>query len=140
MNRWIVYQQERFPLAAHAPLVAAFSASAVCYSALVRGATTAPPWRSFLAAFVTSLVFFLQLRIADEFKDFEEDSRYRPYRPVPRGLVTLRELATLFVILVLIQLALALWLSVRLIPLLLITWTYLALERLAGKAGKQRPR
>ena len=35
----------------------------------------------------------LQLRLADEFKDFEEDSRYRPYRPVPRGLVSLRDLA-----------------------------------------------
>ena len=40
----------------------------------------------------TSPVFFLQLRIADEFKDFAEDSRFRPYRPVPRGLVTLTEL------------------------------------------------
>ena len=40
-------------------------------------------------AVVTSFLSFLQLRIADEFKDFDEDSRYRPYRPVPRGLVTL---------------------------------------------------
>src|SRR5207247_10262010 len=36
-------------------------------------------------SFVTCLLFFLQLRIADEFKDFEEDSKYRPYRAVPRG-------------------------------------------------------
>ena len=46
-------------------------------------------------AFATAFLFFLQLRIADEFKDFEEDSRYRPYRPVPRGLVRLRELGWL---------------------------------------------
>ena len=89
MNRWIVYQRERFPVAGHGPLVAAFSASAVCFSSLVRGRVAAPSAIALLVAFLTSLLFFLQLRIADEFKDFEEDSRYRPYRPVPRGLVTL---------------------------------------------------
>jgi hypothetical protein len=78
VNRWIVYQRERFPIAAHAPLVAAFSGSAVCFSSLVRGYTAWPSARSFVVAFVTSLLFFLQLRIADEFKDFEEDSRYMP--------------------------------------------------------------
>ena len=93
MNRWVTYQRERFPLAGHGPLVAAFSASAVCFSSLLRGHLAAPSPLALIAAFLTSLVFFLQLRIADEFKDFAEDARLRPYRPVPRGLVTLRELA-----------------------------------------------
>ena len=84
MTRWAVYQRERFPLAAHAPLVAAFSASAVCFSSLLRGPGGVPRPAPFVVAFVTSLLFFLQLRIADEFKDFAEDSRFRPYRPVPR--------------------------------------------------------
>ena len=53
------------------------------------------------------LLFFLQLRIADEFKDYEDDARYRPYRPVPRGLVSLRELAWVGVGAAAIQLALA---------------------------------
>ena len=78
-------------------------------------------------AFASCLVFFLQLRIADEFKDDEEDARYRPYRPVPRGLVTLRELGGLFVLGGALQLGLALWLDTRLLVLLLATWTYLAL-------------
>ena len=95
LNRWAVYQRERFPLASHVPLVAAFSASAVCFSSLLRGHYAAPTAAALGVAFLTSLLFFLQLRIADEFKDFEEDSRFRPYRPVPRGLVTLRELAWL---------------------------------------------
>ena len=63
---------------------------------LVAGArptSALPSAAALLVAFVTSLLFFLQLRIADEFKDYEDDARYRPYRPVPRGLVTLRELA-----------------------------------------------
>ena len=77
-ERWWIYQRERFPLLAHGSLVAVFSFSAVAYSSLLRGETSSPALVTWLVAFVTSLAFFLQLRIADEFKDFEEDSRYRP--------------------------------------------------------------
>lgn len=130
MNGWrrgVVYQRERFPLVSHAPLVAAFSGSAVCLSSLLRGRIAIPPWPSLIVAFVTSLLFFLQLRIADEFKDFDEDSRWRPYRPVPRGLVTLAELRRVGIVAALIQLTLAIWLEAALVPLLLAAWAWLAL-------------
>ncbi len=127
MNRWIVYQRERFPLAGHGPLVAAFSASAVAFSSLVRASTSPPSLAAFLVAFVTSLLFFLQLRIADEFKDFEDDSRFRPYRPVPRGVVSLRELAWVGVGAAAIQLALAIALEPSIVWLLVVAWIYLAL-------------
>jgi 4-hydroxybenzoate polyprenyltransferase len=78
-------------------------------------------------AFVTSFLFFLQLRIADEFKDFEEDAEFRPYRPIPRGLISLKELGVLFVVGGAVQLGLALWLQPKLLYVLLIAWTYLAL-------------
>ena len=80
--RWWIYQKERFPIFQHGPLVAAFSSCAVAYSALLTGSS--PVWQSFAVAFITCLIFFLQLRIADEFKDAEEDATYRPYRAVPR--------------------------------------------------------
>jgi hypothetical protein len=141
MNRWITYQRERFPLAAHGPLVAAFSASAVCYSTVVRGAP-APSPGALAVAFVTSLLFFLQLRIADEFKDFEDDSKYRPYRAVPRGLVTLRELAWLGVGAAIVQLGLAIALKPSIVWILAVAWTYLALmtrEFFVGGWLKRRP-
>jgi 4-hydroxybenzoate polyprenyltransferase len=141
-NRWWIYQRERFPVLAHGPLIAAFSLSAVSYSALVRGTTRPPHWQSCLAAFLSSFLFFLQLRIADEFKDFEEDSTYRPYRPVPRGLVTLRQLGWVWLGCIAIQFAIALWLSPRLIVLLIVTWVYLALmskEFFARRWLKARP-
>jgi hypothetical protein len=125
MNRWWTYQQERFPLLAHSPLIAAFSASAVGYSALLRGGR--PAVSSFVVAFLVSLGSFLLLRIADEFKDAEEDARFRPYRPVPRGLVTLRELAVIGVAVALLQFLLALPVGWPLVGLLLVTWTYFAL-------------
>jgi 4-hydroxybenzoate polyprenyltransferase len=126
LGRWWVYQRERFPLVAHAPLIAAFSSAAVCLSALLRGEAR-PRIVSLVCAFVTALCFFFQLRVADEFKDAEDDARHRPYRPVPRGLVTLRELGTLGVAAALVQLAVALWLDVRMVPLLLLVWGYMAL-------------
>ena len=113
LRRWWIYQRERFPLAAHGPLIAAFSASAVSFSALLRGGEDGPRVASFVVAFVVSLGSFLQLRIADEFKDAEEDARYRPYRPVPRGLVKLSELAAIGVVIGAVQLVGALWLGCR---------------------------
>jgi 4-hydroxybenzoate polyprenyltransferase len=127
VKRWIVYQRERFPLAGHAPLVAAFSVSAVSFSHLLRRQEGWPGGKSLIIAFVTALLFFLLLRISDEFKDFDDDSRYRPYRPVPRGLVTLRELAWIGLGAGAIQLALALWLAPGLVWLLLLAWGYLAI-------------
>jgi|TARA_B110000914_G_scaffold209715_1_gene208279 4-hydroxybenzoate polyprenyltransferase len=124
--RWWTYQKERFPVLANGLLIAAFSSCAVFYSsALSKGPL--PNISMFLVAFVTCFIFFLQLRIADEFKDAEEDAVYRPYRPVPRGLITLRQLGWLFVLGAIIQLSLALWFSPKLLIILIIAWLYLAL-------------
>lgn len=126
-RRWWVYQRERFPLVQHGPLILAFSFSAVAFAWMLRSPAGWPRPLSVLVAFGTCLIFFLQLRIADEFKDIDEDTRYRPYRPVPRGLVTLRDLGGLFVLGAVVQVGLALWLDARLLVLLFITWTYQAL-------------
>jgi 4-hydroxybenzoate polyprenyltransferase len=126
MKRWWIYQKERFPLLAHGPLIAAFSACAVSFSSLIRHAPV-PGWEMYLTAFVVCLLMFLQLRIADEFKDAEDDARWRPYRAVPRGLVKLSELRVVFILAAAIQLALVLWLDPRLIWVMGIAWTYLAL-------------
>src|SRR5260370_40531456 len=70
-SRWYIYQRERFPLLSHGPLVLAFSLSALCFSTLLRGGQNWPAWPTITVAFLNSLFFFLQLRLADEFKDFE---------------------------------------------------------------------
>ena len=114
-------------MVAHGLLIAAFSACAVSCSWLLRKATEPPCPGAFVVAFVTSFLIFLQLRIADEFKDHEEDCRWRPWRPVPRGLVTLTELARVAAVAAVVQLGLALWFSPGLVPVLLLTWTWLAL-------------
>jgi 4-hydroxybenzoate polyprenyltransferase len=122
-----VYQRERFPLLAHGPVILAFSLSAVAYSALLRRAHSLPGWRPCIVGFISSFLSFLQLRIADEFKDFEEDSIYRPYRPVPRGLLSLGHLKRVWIGCIALQLLLCLWLSSRMVWLLIATWIYLGL-------------
>jgi 4-hydroxybenzoate polyprenyltransferase len=126
MNRWWIYQKERFPLHAHGPLIAAFSACAVAFSSMLRGAPP-PGWQSYLTAFGVCLLMFFQLRIADEFKDRDEDARWRPYRPVPRGLVKLTELRVVFIIAALLQIALVLAHDIRLLLVLAVAWTYFTL-------------
>jgi 4-hydroxybenzoate polyprenyltransferase len=126
-SRFWIYQAERFPVFGNGLLIAAFSFSAVSFSMLLRGVNTWPAPKTVIVCFISAFLFFLQLRLADEFKDFDEDSRYRSYRPVPRGLVSLRELGLLWVLTGALQLGLALWLNPALVPLLLIVWAYLGL-------------
>jgi len=124
------YQSERFPLGKHGILIAAFSFCAVSLSSLLRGAMVWPAWQSVLTAFLTLLGFFFQLRVADEYKDFAVDARYRPERAVPRGLVTLAELRNVALIVAALQVILALWLEPWLLLLLSIVWGYMALMRI----------
>lgn len=125
-SKWWTYQRERFPVLAHGPLIASFSGSALAYSALLTGHLSVP-WPAWVAAFVVCFIFFLQLRIADEFKDADEDRRFRPYRPVPRGLVKLRELAVVFGLGAVVQFGAAWWRHPPLVWALVIAWCYLAL-------------
>jgi 4-hydroxybenzoate polyprenyltransferase len=126
-NRWWVYQGERFPIFGHGLLIAAFSTSAISYSSLLRGPAVLPSVAAATVAFLSAFISFFQLRLADEFKDFDEDCRYRSYRPVPRGLIKLRELGWVWAGSALLQLILALLLKPRLAPLLLLVWVYLSL-------------
>lgn len=125
-QKWNIYQSSRFPILKHSLLILAFSSSAVSFSAITAGQNTAE-LMSYIVAFITCILFFLQLRIADEFKDYEEDCLYRSYRPVPQGIITLKELRNLFILAGFVQLVSAFLLNTKLIPILLITWLYLAL-------------
>jgi 4-hydroxybenzoate polyprenyltransferase len=125
---------------AHGALILAFSGSAVALSALLRGGW--PTTLGLIVACVSAFLFFFQLRVADEFKDADDDRRHRPYRPVPRGLVTLAELARLGWIAAALQALLAVWLDPALLAVLLLVWTYMALmtrEFFAPEWLKARP-
>ena len=123
LTRWQTYCRERFPLSQYGVALAAFTWATLAYSYALEGQHRLPAPYPFFVAFIVTLLVFLQLRILDEFKDYEEDAQYRPYRPVPRGLVTLRSLGRLWFALAASELVLAaslglapvLWLSLILL-------------------------
>jgi hypothetical protein len=104
LKRFYIYQKERFPFLAHGLLIAAFTFSAVSYSRITRGAEGFIEWKTFVPGVIVTLTLFFLLRVFDEFKDKEDDAKYRTYLPVPRGLISLKELKTVGIIVVLLQL------------------------------------
>jgi 4-hydroxybenzoate polyprenyltransferase len=124
VQRWNTYFAERFPPLQHGVLIAAFSFGMQAYTAKLGQSAQSLNGLSFAVAFVTAFLLILQLRILDEFKDYGEDRQYRPYRPVPRGLVTLGALRKLWFLAAGIQVASALLLDARLLLGLLAIWIY----------------
>ena len=124
LARWNSYFAERFPPLQHGVLIAAFSFGVIAYTVRLAPAPSHLAWQGLLVAFVTAFLLILQLRILDEFKDYDEDRQYRPYRPVPRGLVSLAGLRRLWFIAAAIQVAGALLLDAHLLLGLLAIWVY----------------
>ncbi|MGF1624409.1 MAG: UbiA family prenyltransferase [Alphaproteobacteria bacterium] len=135
-HRLWIYQAERFPLAQHGPAVALFAVSGVLVTARVIGSGLPSAW-TFVVAFALSLLLFLQLRIADEFKDAEDDRRFRPERPVPRGLVSLRLLAGIAAGSAVAELVLALSLAPLVAGLLVMAWAWIGLMTVEFGAGRR---
>lgn len=124
-NRWWVYQKERFPILVHGPMVIVFCLSIMLFSSLQAGEL--PEIASTSGAIVSTLMLFFQLRVADEFKDLADDTKYRPHRAVPRGLVSLRELVWLAGIGAAVQFVIAVRIDFGLVPTLILVWSYMAL-------------
>lgn len=103
VKRLWIYQRERFPLLVNAIAVTTFTFSAISYSRICRGAEGFVDWQTYLIGCFATFTLFLLVRIFDEFKDKEDDARYRSYLPVPRGVVKLRELRWIGIILGILQ-------------------------------------
>lgn len=85
---------ERFPLQVHGVSILMFFAT----NSAIAGASTTPEGtsiafgpRSVIAAFALGLMF-LRLRLFDEVKDYDYDMTHNPRRPLPRGLLSVREM------------------------------------------------
>jgi 4-hydroxybenzoate polyprenyltransferase len=135
LRRLWTYQAERFPLIEHGFAVATFVAAGVLVTVRLTGTATPGAW-TFVVAFALSLLLFLQLRVADEFKDAEDDRRFRPERPVPRGLISLRLLGGIAAGAAVVQLVLALTLAPAVAVLLAMAWAWLALMTVEFGVGR----
>lgn len=105
LKRFLIYQKERFPFILNGIVISIFSFSAISYSIICRGESGFIAWKDyFIGVFATISLFFL-VRIFDEFKDKDDDAKYRKYLPVPRGLISLNELKTIGIIVACLQIA-----------------------------------
>ncbi len=121
LKKWYTYQKERFPIATYGLYIFSIVFGTFCF------ATESKNWIMLIPMFVVTLLQFLMVRIVDEFKDFEEDSKYRPYRPVPRGLVSLKELGILGGICAVIQIGLTAILNLKGLIYLSLVWIFFAI-------------
>ncbi len=125
--RFWIYQKERFPFLAHGVLISAFSFSAIAYSRLCRDVTGFVDIKEFLICIFNTVTIFFLVRIFDEFKDKEDDALYRKYLPVPRGLISLKELKIVGIITFIIQLIVNIMFAPKMLILFFIIIGYLLL-------------
>lgn len=109
LKRLYIYQKERFPVVGHGLLVASFSFSAISYSRICRGIEGFVSWDTYIVGILTTITLFFLLRVFDEFKDAEDDARYRQHLAVPRGLISFRELFLMGIVVTVFQIGINLY-------------------------------
>ncbi len=127
LQRFYIYQKERFPILGHGLLVASFSFSAIAYSRICRGVTGFVDWKTYGVGIFTTITLFLLVRIFDEHKDAEDDALYRKDLPVPRGLVTLTELRNIGIVVAVLQILVNLYFFPKMLWIYFVVIGYLSL-------------
>ena len=132
-----IYLNERFPLGKNSFFVLIFTLSGYIYTSLLynskimylftNGVKIGIFQYKIIALFIIIFMFFLQLRITDEFKDYEEDLKYRAYRPVQRGIISLKTLGKIGITTVIIQIMLAHVIDPEIIYFMIFVWIYMFL-------------
>lgn len=126
-KRLYIYQKERFPILGHGVLVASFSFSAIAYSRICRGADGFVSLPTYLMGIFTTITLFFLVRIFDEFKDAEDDAAFRKHLPVPRGLISFKELKTMGIVIAILQIGLNLLFFPKMLIIYFVVIAYLSL-------------
>jgi 4-hydroxybenzoate polyprenyltransferase len=100
MANWRIFQRERFPLHTHLPLILALLFAHIALAGLHAA------WHLCLALFFVLLSFFFRMRLFDEIKDYATDCEKNPTRPLPRGVLSVRDLKKAILLLFCFELAL----------------------------------
>lgn len=129
LRRFFIYQKERFPLLMQGTVIAIFTFSAISYSRICRGAEGFIAWSDYLIGVFATITLFFLVRVFDEFKDQKEDAEFRPYLPVPRGLISLKELGIMGWIIGAAQVAVIAIFQLEMLYLYAIVLGYLLLMR-----------
>jgi hypothetical protein len=138
LKNWLTYLGERFPIPSYLILSLGFA-----YSGALLSNSHPNPSRIALAT-LTLMLFFAELRLMDEFKDYQKDIIAHPERPLPRKLLDLGQVETVILTLFYSMVALGGTVTVMISPiagLLLLSFTgYLWLMYKEFYVGEQLSR
>lgn len=123
IKKWYTYQKERFPVVLYGVYVLAIVYFVFSFCSYFIGAESIE-YMLLIPIFIVTFLQLFMVRIVDEFKDYEEDCKYRAYRPVPRGLITLKELKVAFCICAIIQIVVTMIFSINSLIYLLAVWIF----------------
>lgn len=129
-KKWYIYQKERFPILIYGLYIFSIVFAVFCFSNYVTQTNNSECkvyYIKLMPMFIVAFLQFLMIRIIDEFKDYKEDCKYRAYRPVPRGVITLKELGILFVICAILQVIITFIFNRKGLILLVLVWLFSAL-------------
>lgn len=115
---------ERFPPSLNIPLIVTIFFANASVAARVADVPLEYASRSVLVGCVTIVLVFLHLRIFDEIKDYRTDVVVNPARPLPRGLLSVREAKAFAVVVMLIEVVLISFVSRYALHMLGITIGY----------------
>lgn len=141
IKRIWIYQAERFPIFKTALLLAVFSAASISVSAHL-GDRELPAISTLTSIWLVTFIIFFQMRACDEWKDLDDDTKYRPERPIPSGLVKLGSVISVAIAGACIAIGFTMSVSTSLLLPLIIVWVWLALmtyEFFAPEWLKVRP-
>ncbi|MDP2387845.1 MAG: UbiA family prenyltransferase [Bacteroidota bacterium] len=127
LRRLYIYQKERFPVIQNSLVIAVFGFSAISFSRICRGVEGFINPLTYAVGIFTTITLFFLVRIFDEFKDREEDAKFRSYLPVPRGLISFKELRNIGIVIFIIQLIVNIFFYPKMLYLFIPVIIYLAL-------------
>ncbi len=100
---FIVYLNERFPPVAYISMIILFFVSGYLLPFAINKNISGIAFMEIIFGVILVLIFYLRLRIFDDFKDFCIDIKIHPERPVQRGIISLNELGIVAILAVIIE-------------------------------------
>ncbi|WP_127716970.1 UbiA family prenyltransferase [Halobacteriovorax sp. HLS] len=120
-QRWMTFTKERFPLLDHSLMIILFVGAHLSLSIHLKNDFSI--FNSFLTL-IAIFFFFYKMRLYDEIKDYDLDCQINPDRPLPRGLLEVKDMHKGIVVCIFFEIALFLPLRLNAIMMMIFAICY----------------
>ncbi len=111
MARWTLYLKERFPIGTYLFLSLGLALSGLLLSLDLNLNREDRYWQGLVVSTLGLMVFFGELRLMDELKDYSKDLVAHPSRPLPRGILKITEVRRTILIVFFFMIVFAIFVS-----------------------------